>query len=298
MPASVITIGSFDGVHLGHQRLITQLLEHSRAQQLPAVVITFNELPYQTTAGKAVAQLMSWREKTETLLQLGVQIVVSLNFDQRLREITAEAFISDILINSLGMKTLIIGDDFHFGRNREGDHKLLVQQSKLHNYQVLDTQTLSMDADRISSTRIRQLLNTGDLPNANKLLGRAYSMSGRVIAGKKLGRELGFPTANIAIDKKVSPLAGVFLVAAQVDDAHYWGVANVGVRPAVNTLEKPLLEVYLFDFSGNLYGKKMVVRFHLRLREERDFENIAQLKIAINEDVQTALQLIENLRNL
>lgn len=286
----VATIGSFDGVHLGHQAILQQLIGVARAQALPAVVIVFEPQPHEFFAGdKAPARLMRLREKLSALWAAGVDRILCLHFNQELRELSAEQFIDRVLINGLGIKHLVVGDDFRFGCDRRGDFALLKAKGNELGFVVSDTQTLTIAGERVSSTRIRELLQSANFVGAAALLGKPYSIHGRVVYGKQLGRQLGVPTANVDLRRYRSPLHGVFAVTAYfVDGSHCQGVANVGVRPTVSGEKKPLLEVHLFDFSRNIYGAVLDVVFHHKLRDEKKFGSLDELKAQLQLDIQQA----------
>lgn len=286
----VATIGSFDGVHLGHQAILQQLIQVARTLGLPAVAIVFEPQPHEFFAGeKAPARLMRLREKLDALWAAGVDKVLCLNFNQTLRSLSAEQFIERVLVQGLAIKHLVVGDDFRFGCDRKGDYHLLQTKGKECGFAVSDTHTLEMDGERISSTRIRQLLEAGDFVAAEKLLGKPYGVYGRVVYGKQLGRQLGVPTANVNLRRYRSPLHGVFAVTAIfAEGAKVQGVANIGVRPTVNNVKKPLLEVHLFNFSRTIYGEVIDVEFHKKLREEKKFNSLDELKAQLQTDIADA----------
>jgi len=286
----VATIGSFDGVHLGHQLILRQLIQIARDQGLPAVVIVFEPQPQEFFAGdKAPARLMRMREKLEALWAVGVDKVLCLHFNQKLRSLSADQFIDQVLIEGLAVKHLVVGDDFRFGCDRKGDFALLQRRGAEVGFAVTDTHTLEIDGKRVSSTRIRDLLESGNFVEAEKLLGKPYGIYGRVVYGKQLGRQLGVPTANVDLRRYRSPLHGVFAVTAIFKDGtQVQGVANVGVRPTVNGLKKPLLEVHLFNFSRDIYGVVIDVVFHLKLRDEKKFASLDELKAQLQTDISQA----------
>lgn len=286
----VATIGSFDGVHLGHQAILRQLLAVARQHQLPAVVIIFEPQPHEFFSGdKAPARLMRLREKIQALLAAGVERVFCLQFNEQLRSLSAEEFIEKVLLDGLGIKHLVVGDDFRFGCDRRGNFALLQSVGAERGFGVTDTCTLEVDGVRVSSTRIRQLLEQGDFAGVEKLLGRPYSISGRIVYGKQLGRQLGVPTANVHLRRYKSPLHGVFTVTVTfADGSVHNGVANVGVRPTVNGVKKPLLEVHIFDFSRTVYGALIDVTFHTKLRDETKFNSLDELKAQLQTDIAQA----------
>lgn len=298
----VATIGSFDGVHLGHQAILRQLTQLASHYQLPSVVIIFEPQPHEFFSGeKAPARLMRLREKVQALLAAGVDRVLCLQFNQALRDLTAEDFIRKVLVDGLGIKHLVVGDDFRFGCDRRGDFALLQSTGALlqtagagQGFGVTDTCTLQVNGDRVSSTRVRLLLEQGDFAAAEKLLGRPYRINGRVAYGKQLGRQLGVPTANVHLRRYRSPLQGVFAVTVTfADGSLHQGVANVGLRPTVNKdgtggTNKPLLEVHLFDFSRMVYGELIDVQFHKKLRDEKKFNGLPELQAQLQTDIAQA----------
>ena len=286
----VATIGSFDGVHLGHQAILRQLIQVAREKNLPAVVIVFEPQPHEFFAGdKAPARLMRMREKLEALWAAGVDKVLCLHFNQELRSLSAEQFIDRVLVQGLAIKHLVVGDDFRFGCDRKGDFALLQIKGAELGFEVTDTHTLEIDGKRVSSTRIRHLLEAGDFAEAEKLLGKPYGINGRVVYGKQLGRQLGVPTANVDLRRYRSPLHGVFAVTAIFKDGtQVQGVANIGVRPTVNGLKKPLLEVHLFNFSRDIYGVVIDVVFRHKLRDEQKFASLDELKAQLQTDISQA----------
>lgn len=288
----VATIGSFDGVHLGHQAILRQLLAVARQHQLPSVVIIFEPQPHEFFSGdKAPARLMRLREKVQALLAAGVERVFCLQFNEQLRSLAAEEFIEKILLDGLGIKHLVVGDDFRFGCDRRGDFALLQTVGAARGFDVTDTCTLEIDGERVSSTRIRQLLEAGDFAGVEKLLGRPYSISGRIVYGKQLGRQLGVPTANVHLRRYKSPLHGVFTVTVSfADGSVHNGVANVGVRPTVNGVKKPLLEVHILDFAHSVYGAMITVAFHTKLRDEKKFNSLDELQTQLQTDIAQARQ--------
>ena len=286
----VATIGSFDGVHLGHQLILRQLIQIAREQNLPAVVIVFEPQPQEFFAGdKAPARLMRMREKLEALWAVGIDKVLCLHFNQELRSLSADQFIDRVLVDGLAVKHLVVGDDFRFGCDRKGDFALLQSRGTELGFAVTDTHTLEIDGKRVSSTRIRHFLEAGNFVEAEKLLGKPYGIYGHVVYGKQLGRQLGVPTANVDLRRYRSPLHGVFAVTAVFNDGtQVQGVANVGVRPTVNGLKKPLLEVHLFNFSRDIYGAVIDVIFHHKLRDEQKFGSLDELKAQLQTDIQQA----------
>ncbi len=291
---SVVTIGNFDGVHRGHQAVIRQLHELGRKHDAPTTVFTFDPLPSEYFMGdKAPARLTTLREKFIQFDRLGVDQMLSVAFNARFAAITARQFIDDILVRGLEAKAVVVGDDFRFGKGREGDFAMLREAGEHHGFEVIDTATVMDDGQRISSTRIREALAVGDLELAARLLGRPYGMSGRVVHGEKLGRTIGFPTANIRIHRAVSPLKGVF--AVEVECIGY-GVTNVGTRPTVDG-KGFLVETHLLDFDGDLYGRHINIRWLKKLRSEQKFDSLDALKAQIGRDIDAARAFFRQLES-
>lgn len=281
----VATIGNFDGVHLGHQAVLGQLAEKGNELGLPTLVISFEPQPQEYfTHGDVPPRLSRLREKLKALMRFSVDRVLCLSFNPRLAALTAEEFVQQVLINGLGVKYLVVGDDFHFGSNRCGNFEMLKEAGAKHGFEVVNMHTFSLGGERVSSTRIRQALQVGDLELAEQLLGRPYRMSGRVAHGSKLGRTIGFPTANLFLHRKKTPVDGVYAVEMfGIDGEPVSGVANVGTRPTVDGT-RSLLEVHLFDFNQDIYGSHVDVDFLWKIREERKFESFDALKQQILKD--------------
>ncbi|MEX2963798.1 bifunctional riboflavin kinase/FAD synthetase [Microbulbifer sp. TYP-18] len=294
----VATIGSFDGVHRGHQAIIEQLRRRAREYQVPAVAIIFEPQPHEFfSAAKAPARLMRFKEKVLALFDAGVDRVLCLQFNKTLRSLSGEAFIRRILVDGLQIRHLVVGDDFRFGCDRGGDYGLLQRLGAEAGFSVEDTATVEIRGARVSSTRIRAALERGDFELARALLGRPYRITGRVAPGRTLGRQLGAPTANLRLRRFRSPLVGVYTVRVSATDgselapdcASINGVANLGFRPTVEGEgARPLLEVNLFDFDGDLYGRELAVDFCHKLRDEVKFDSLDALKVQIARDIRDA----------
>lgn len=287
---SVVTIGSFDGVHLGHQAIIRQVIAKSEELNLPSVAVVFEPQPHEFFSGEqAPARLMRLREKALALYAAGIQRVCCLQFNQAMRSLSAQEFVQRVLVDGLGVKYLIVGDDFRFGMDRSGGYGFLKKAGEENGFEVCDTDTLEIDGERVSSTRIRKELEQANFDKAAQLLGKPYTISGYVGYGQQLGRTLGVPTANVHLHRYRSPLQGVFAVCVTLPDGSIGsGVANVGVRPTIGDSIKPILEVHLLDYSGSLYGKMITVEFKNKLREEQKFESIEALKTQIYSDIDAA----------
>lgn len=292
----VATIGSFDGVHLGHQAILRQLRQAADHYDLPALVILFEPQPHEFFSGeRAPARLMRLREKILALREQGIERILCLQFNERLRSLSAQEFIGQVLVERLGIRHLVVGDDFRFGCDRRGDFALLQQAGEQQDFTVSDTCTLLLRGERVSSTRIRSMLEIGNFEAAAELLGKPYSIGGRIGYGQQLGRQLGVPTANIHLRRYRSPLQGVFAVTATFQNGScYPGVANVGVRPTVSGDKKPLLEVHLLDFARSVYGVAIDVTFYTKLRNEKKFESIDTLRLQLQQDIVDARQWFLN----
>lgn len=288
----VATIGSFDGVHRGHKAILARLREVGQSMNLPSLVIVFEPQPFEFfSKQKAPARLMRLREKVAALLALGIDRVLCLKFDQNLRGLSAAAFVEQILVAKLGVAHLEIGDDFRFGCDRAGDFALLKRMGEQHGFSVCDTKTHIAGDTRISSTRVRQMLEVNDLEHARQLLGERFSIAGRVVYGRQLGRSINVPTANVGLGRFRSPVQGVYAVQVNLlnqGGQAYQGVANVGVKPTVHGAQKPLLEVHLFGFTGDLYGQCIRVVFFHKLRSEQKFASVDELKAQIYADIESA----------
>lgn len=289
-----VSIGNFDGVHLGHQAVIEQLVERARERGLPACVITFEPHPREfLEPSEAPARLSRLRDKAAQLAPLGVDRLLILRFDARLMAESAKAFIDELLCARLGVADIVVGDDFRFGSRRKGDFARLERAGREHGFSAERARTYCVDGERVSSTRVRERLTVGDLEGAARLLGSPYTMRGRVIHGEKLGRNLGYPTANISLDGHRLPLSGVFAVIAWDDRGRRLpGVASIGWRPTVGGT-RPLLEVHVFDFTGDLYGAHLSVELLERLRPEERFDSLDDLVERMHEDARNARAILE-----
>ncbi|MCJ8170648.1 bifunctional riboflavin kinase/FAD synthetase [Atopomonas sediminilitoris] len=285
----VVSIGNFDGVHMGHQAILARLHDAAARADLPSCVVLFEPQPREFFAGKqAPARLSRLRDKLALLAEAGVDRVLCLAFNERLRELTADAFVQKILCDGLGVQHLQVGDDFRFGCDRAGDFAFLQQTGTQLGFSVENNQTVALGAERVSSTRIRAALDSGDFATAESLLGRPYVIQGRVLHGQKLGRTIGVPTANIQLKRLRAPLHGVYVVSAERGGQRWAGVANIGERPTVQGDGQAHLEVHLLDFAGDLYGQRLSVQFHAKVRDEQKFAGLDALKAAIEQDIAAA----------
>lgn len=284
----VLTIGNFDGVHQGHQVVLDQLKEKAKQLALPSCVMIFEPQPLEYFAGaRAPARLSLFRDKYEQLRLLGIDRLLCVRFSGELAALPAEQFIEQLLVAKLAVQHLVVGDDFRFGQARQGDFALLQAAGLTHGFSVASTMSVQLAQQRVSSTLVREALRDGRLADAAFMLGRPYQIRGRVAHGDKLGRTIGFPTANVALKRQVSPVGGVFAVEVICSGNTYQGVANVGARPTINGHEARL-EVHLFDFSGDIYGQHVSVQLHHKIREEQKFASFDALKEQIQQDVLAA----------
>ncbi len=291
---SVATIGAYDGLHLGHQALLDKVLVKARSENLPSVVMSFEPTPREFfQAEKPPARLMRFREKYEALAEAGVDIFFCPRFDTSMKDIAADTFIRQILVHALNVKHLVVGDDFRFASQRSGNFDLLCRAGANLGFTVEQVSSVLRNDERASSTSIRQALWDGELDRATCMLGRDYRMSGRVIAGQRLGRTLGYPTANVNLNRRQSPVMGIFAVRVSGRD---WGpldaVASVGTRPTFDGV-KPLLEVHIFDFERDIYGEYIHVDFVSRLRSEEKFDDAEQLVKQMDIDSEMARKVLK-----
>ncbi|HCT99183.1 MAG TPA: bifunctional riboflavin kinase/FAD synthetase [Methylococcaceae bacterium] len=286
----VLTIGNFDGVHLGHRAVIDKLAHCGRELALPTVLMLFEPQPLEYFLGEnAPSRLMRLREKILALHTLPIDNVVILRFNRQLANCEPEQFVSEILVEKLNVKHIVIGDDFHFGKARRGHFNLLREQGKLHGFSVEKSESYQLTNLRVSSTLIRDALNADDLAQARELLGQDYAVCGRVAHGHQLGRTLGFPTANIKMLRQNTPIKGVFAVTMTgIDHRILQGVANVGTRPTVDGSSKVILETHLFNFNQTIYGRYVSVHFKHKIRDEMRFSSLEQLKAQIQHDIASA----------
>ncbi|MCG6870786.1 MAG: bifunctional riboflavin kinase/FAD synthetase [Gammaproteobacteria bacterium] len=292
----VATIGNFDGVHLGHQAVIGQLALQSDALSVPSTVVTFEPQPREYfSPNDTPARLSRLREKLQALRRYAVDRVLLLRFDQRLATQPADAFVEQVLVQGLGLRYLVVGDDFRFGRGREGSFASLRAAGERHGFPVVNMSSFQVDGVRVSSTAVREALAAGDMQGAELLLGRPYRICGRVAHGDRRGREIGWPTANLHLHRRRSPVAGVFAVEVfGIEGEPLRGVANVGTRPTVGGT-RTLLEVHLFGFSRNIYGEHLNVDFLHRIRAEKRFDSLEALKTQIAADGAAAQEFFDQL---
>ncbi|MBU2879703.1 MULTISPECIES: bifunctional riboflavin kinase/FAD synthetase [Alteromonadaceae] len=288
----VLTIGKFDGVHLGHQAVLRNLVLQAKNLGLPSTVMVFEPQPEEVfTPEDAPARLSRLRDKFEQLRLVGVDRLLCIKFDREFASQTANYFIKHLLVEKLGIEFLVVGDDFRFGKGRQGDFTLLEQNADKYGYKVVSTRSFLRKDCRISSTEIRTALANGDISEAEAMLGRPFAIAGKVVHGEKRGRTIGFPTANVLLKRCQTPIQGVFAVKVRLDGAYLNGVANVGIRPTVNG-QRSQLEVHMFDFNKQIYGQLIQVEFIKKLRDEIKFESFELLKKQIEFDAQIARELL------
>ncbi|MEQ1590820.1 MAG: bifunctional riboflavin kinase/FAD synthetase [Thiobacillaceae bacterium] len=291
-----VTIGNFDGLHLGHQAMLARLQDVARVRKLPSCVLSFEPHPREFfTPADAPARLSSLREKAERLHQLGIDRLHVFRFNRTFATLTAEQFIQHVLVNTLHARYVLVGDDFRYGARRTGDFKLLAASGKTLGFDVEALSTVELVGERASSTAVRTALAEGNLAHATRLLGRPYSITGRVVHGDKLGRDIGFPTANIQLKHNRPPLLGIFAVEVSgIDGRVLPGVASLGVRPTVKIAgAAPVLEVHLFDFNADIYGQRVRVDFLHKLRDEEKYPDLTSLIAQIGRDVDDAKKYLK-----
>jgi riboflavin kinase/FMN adenylyltransferase len=296
LPPSAVTIGNFDGIHLGHQQVLQQLKTIADKSDLCSAVMIFEPQPIEFFApDKAPKRLARFREKIAYLKSQRIDFLLCLKFDQPFSELSAEQFVQDLLVNRLSTRHLVIGDDFRFGKKRSGNFDSLQVYGKQYGFEVDNTETLLFDGVRVSSTRIRESIQNDDFTLAATLLGRPYSLSGKVSHGQKLGRQLGYPTINIKMGSKTLIVKGIFAVMVKgIDNRVLQGVASLGTRPTVNGVDS-ILEVYILDFNQDVYGYSVEVDFLYKIRDEKKFDSIEALTVNIEQDVVLAKQYFEQL---
>jgi riboflavin kinase / FMN adenylyltransferase len=285
----VLTIGNFDGVHLGHQALIKQTKLLSDELKVPSVVMTFEPQPKEFFMPQpGVARLMRLREKIRAIEHLGIDWLYCARFNKNFAAISAEDFITEILLKQLKVKAIVLGSDFRFGAKRAGDLALLKQYAKQYQFKVIEMPMVKVGDERVSSTRVREALQAGDIQTASQFLGHDYRLIGKVAYGDQLGRKIGFPTANLHLHRKLVPMTGIFVVRVHgIGDQPINGVANLGTRPTVDGT-RILLEVYCFDFNRDIYRYNIEVEFLHKLRDEEKYATLDELVEHIKKDVVAA----------
>lgn len=295
--ASAVTIGNFDGVHRGHAEIFAHLKQKSAALGLPSVVVTFEPHPLKVLAPEsAPLMLTTVAQKTALIEDAGIDYLVVVPFTREFSQLSAADFVGKILCASLGMRHIIIGHDYAFGRNREGRFDTLATLGDTHGFTLEDLPPIGADGVVFSSSLVRSAVADGDVATAARMLGRYYELSGTVVHGREVGQTLGFPTANIATENELIPSDGVYAVMVRVDGQCVKGACNIGQNPTFGATARTV-EVFLLDFSGNIYDHEISVSFVQKLRSEQTFSDVTALKAAISEDVAQTRSILENLNN-
>lgn len=289
LPSSCLALGMFDGVHFGHQKVILDAVYKAKFRDAISTIVTFAEHPQQVITGRSPKLLTTLEQRIEIFKELGVQATLLLDFNQDIAKLSANDYFEQILVKTLNPRTITVGYNHHFGAHKEGDSNKLLELSRAHNIDIEIIEPVSIDNYIVSSSKIRSLIKNGDTAVAAKLLGKPYSVKGKVIHGEQRGRKMGFPTANLKLDtNNVAPKAGVYSGSVQYDNTIYKSVINIGKRPTFNDLIVDLLEVHIIDFSCDIYGEDIEVMFFNRIRDEQKFESVEQLVAQIKLDYEAA----------
>lgn len=294
---TIVTIGTFDGVHIGHQKIIEQLVTEAKNCGKKSVLLTFFPHPRMVLQKDVTIQLINTiDERAQHLEKLGLDYLIIHPFSREFSRLTALDFVRDVLVNQLNTSKLIIGYDHHFGKNREGNIEQLTEYSHLYDFTVQEISAQDIDEVSVSSTKIRKALQNGQLKTANSYLGYHFSITGNVVNGKKLGGKIGFPTANIDVleDYKLIPKTGVYVVQALIDNKTVFGMMNIGNRPTVNG-QHQTIETHFFDFNADLYGKTLTISLLYFIREEQKFNSVNDLIIQLKKDKETSLQYLQTI---
>lgn len=295
---TISTLGTFDGVHLGHGKIIKRLIENASDEKFESLVLTFFPHPRMVLQNDGSIKLLNTIEERAVLLEkAGLDNLIIHPFDQKFSQMEAEEFVKTILVDQFHIKKIIIGHDHRFGRNRSADINDLIAFGKIYNFEVEQISAEEIDAVSISSTKIRKALDSGNITLANEYLGYNYFLTGKVIRGKQLGRTINFPTANIKIEEeyKLIPQNGVYIVKSFIDEKLVYGMMNIGTNPTVDGKQQSI-EVHYLDFDGDLYDKKIVVELLQRIRSEEKFPSFDALKLQLENDRNTAKDFIKNLK--
>ncbi len=291
---TVLTIGTFDGLHLGHKKIIEEILRKSALYGARNFVVTFDPHPRNVISGdNGIKLLNTLNEKIEVLESFGIQNLLVINFTKEFSQLTSEEFFKEYILENLGLKEIIIGYDHHFGKGRGGDKHTLTEMGKEYRFNVTSVDAVSIDGITVSSTKIRNALSEGNVRLADSLLGRFYSFNGEVVKGDQRGRELGFPTANIKLDdgNKMLPLLGIYAVEIFIDEKKYLGLMSIGKRPTFYNDGRITTEVYIYDFNKDIYGKKVKVNTVERIRGEEKFSSAEALINQMNNDKEAGLDI-------
>ena len=291
-----VTIGTFDGVHIGHQKIIEKLVAEAKKHQKKSVLLTFFPHPRMVLQKEASIKLINTINEKATLLEkTGLDYLIIHPFSKDFSRLNALDFVRDVLVNQLDTAKLIIGYDHHFGKNREGNIEQLTEYSYLYDFSVEEIPVQDIDEVAVSSTKIRRALGNGDLKTANQYLGYNFSLTGKVIKGEQLGNTIGFPTANIALDEdyKLIPKTGAYVVKAEIDDGIVYGMMNIGIRPTISG-EHQTIETHFFDFDENIYNKIITIQLLSFIREEQKFDSLDSLTKQLQNDKKISLEFIQN----
>ncbi|QQS36285.1 MAG: bifunctional riboflavin kinase/FAD synthetase [Ignavibacteriales bacterium] len=297
---TVITLGTFDGIHCGHRKILETVKSKAVSINGRSFLITFNPHPrYVLSGNNRPGLLTTHREKIDLLKSSGIENILVINFTPEFSQLSPESFVKDFMVEGLGLSEIIIGTDHHFGKGRGGDIQTLKEMGNHYGFVVDSVEPLSIDGEIVSSTKIRKAISEGDILKANKFLGRKYSFSGRVVEGDKRGRKLGFPTANIKMEssEKLLPALGIYVVEFILSDIKYYGLLSVGKRPTFYASGETIPEVYVFDFDHEIYGSFVTVNLIERLRGEEKFSSAEELISQMNKDKENGLKILESLVN-
>ena len=292
---SIVTIGTFDGVHIGHQKIIEQLVATAKKENSRSVLLTFFPHPRMVLQkDNSIKLINSIEERIAFLEKTGLDCLIIHPFDKAFSRLSALEFVRNVLVNHLNTSKLIVGYDHRFGKNREGNFEQLEEYGHVYDFEVIEIPSQDINEIAVSSTKIRTALQEGDVKKANRYLGRAFSISGEVVSGEQLGNTIGFPTANIKIPEsyKLTPKKGAYLVKAQMENTDHYGMLNIGVRPTVNGVDETI-EVHFFDWDKDLYGKTLEIQFLDFLRDEQRFESLRALKAQLSQDKIKSYSLIQ-----
>lgn len=295
---TVLTVGTFDGVHLGHRKIINEMIYQSVENNCRNLVITFDPHPQIVLSKKdSIKILTTLEQKLEYLNYLSVQNVLVVNFTKEFSQIDFRRFVEEYLVNRIGVHTIVVGSDHHFGKNREGNPEILTELGKIFDFSVIKVDPLVFEGHKISSTRIRKALAEGKIEFANRMLGKKYEIRGKVVRGNQRGALIGFPTANIEVDNKdkLIPARGVYFVEVDVAEKNYYGMMNIGFRPTFNNSTEIVMEVHIFYFNGEIYNQPITIRFLDKLRDEKKFNSIDELKAQLQQDKQECFKRIDTL---
>ena len=297
---TVVTLGTFDGLHLGHQKIIKTVVEKASGIGGRSFLVTFEPHPRNVIATNYKLQLLTTgKEKIEILKKLGIENLLIVNFTEEFSQLSPEKFIKDFVVEGIGASSIVVGYDHHFGKGRGGDAKTLKELGKEYNFDVTAVDAFNLDDETVSSTKIRAALNEGRLSDANKMLGRDYSFSGTVVAGDKRGRQLGFPTANVKLDNedKLLPALGIYVVEFFIDNKKHYGLLSIGKRPTFYNSGEIVPEVYIYNFDDDIYGENVTINMVERIRGEEKYSSPEKLIEQMNKDKKNGLLIIERIIN-